>query len=306
MVNQMDAGSRGSMFDEVEVRPIEVEPYEGNLKPVLVLSIITAIFLLSFFFWLTYALSKGIINNQTIPSSGRINQCAPGQCSVNFENGEKVCPETSGSVVAFQPKYQECTSPNYCDGTTMRYAILPDGDTDPFGICPNDPLSLTGELTKCRCSPLSRCSRNTLSVFQAITGNPYQSLSGTNTSFTQSSTKISQGSIDGPSISSASNTFCRIPLAWLLRSNPGCSTIPTTIDPISTSKNCVASNPCLYGTIAYIVDNPDTFSLEDLNRIPLGCVAGSPCPDIGESFYNVPIFDTNYGEVICKSLEIPS
>lgn len=259
----------------------------------LILPVVVTILLLAFFFWLAYATGVGIFESQSIQRTAGWF-CSPGQCAVDNSTGEKICPTNPSARQPYDIMTQHCSDKYNCTSNTYRYAILSDGSTDAFGQCDDG--------VPCRCSSRPRCARYITSIFQTVSGNPYTSSSA---QFNQIEADIGKSTIDGPAISSnaISSSFCEIPSTWLFRSVPGCGAVPPGLTTFSSLKSCFASNPCLYGTPAYVTDDIDSFTSESLTRIPVACVNGSPNECINDPLdpttFNVPVYDTNYGGIVC-------
>lgn len=272
---------------------IDVKVAPGTVDSNVILPIVTVILLLSFFIYLSYAIFLGMFQSQA-QKSDFVNFCDPGLCAVDTVTGEKFCPEDPTGSQSYNPKTQVCSNKYGCSNSLYRYAILSDGSTDPFGNCEENVV--------CRCVSSPHCSRYISSVFQAIAGNPYTS--DPDTEFNQTAPFVGQGSIDGPSINSNNNTFCTIPRTWLFQSSPGCSTIPPNLTTIESTKTCFDSNPCIYGVPAFITDSSDDFTLSDLDRTPIGCVQGQKCENNSDQFFNVTLYDTNLGGIVCRNFRI--
>lgn len=271
--------------DEVEVH------ITSSAGSSLILPVVVAIFILAFFFWLAYATGLGIAQSQIIKNSAGWF-CSPGQCAVDMSTGEKICPNGTERQ-SYDINTQICSNKYSCSANGYRYAVLSDGSTDSFGVCEDG--------VACRCVNRSQCARYISGIFQTVSGNPY---TASNTAqFSQKQTSIGQGSIDGPSVSS-NNNFCEIPSNWLFRSVPGCGALPPALTTFSSFKSCFASNPCLYGTPAYITDDVNGFTAASLDRIPVACVngSGSECINdpLDDAVFSVPVYDTRYGGIVCK------
>lgn len=284
-INQ-ERGTKKYALADVRVAP-------GTVDSNIILPIITTIILLAFFVYLSYAIFLGMFKSQ-VQKSELALFCDPGLCAVDKKTGEKICPNDISIRQPYNPLTQVCSNKYSCSDSALRYAILSDGSTNNFGECE--------ENIACRCSISPLCSRYIASIFQAISGNPYTN--DPDTQFNQAAPFVGQGSIDGPSIGSSSNTFCKIPRSWLFKSSPGCATVPLNLNTKEATKECFNSNPCLYGIPAFITESSDNFTLEDLDRIPVGCVSGNICENTGENFFNIPIYDTNLGGIVCKNFRI--
>lgn len=273
----------------------DVRAAPGSVDSDTILPIVTSIILLAFFIYLSYAIFLGMFKSQ-LRKSELAFFCDPGLCAVDNSTGEKMCPDNPDQSQPYNPLTQVCSTKYGCSNSTFSYAILSDGSTDSFGVCNKN--------IACRCSNSPLCSRYITSIFQVISGNPYTN--DPNTQLNQAAPFVGQGSIDGPSIgkASSSNTFCKIPRSWLFKSSPGCATLPLNLNTNESTKECFNSNPCLYGTPAFITNNSDDFTLVDLDRTPVGCVSGVNCKNEESGFFNVTIYDTNLGGIVCKNFRI--
>ena len=283
-----------SEMDDISIRPgdevtVHITSSSGSS---LILPVVVALILLAFFFWLAYSTGVGISQSQALKESTGW-YCSPGQCAVDMSTGEKLCPSGSDRQ-PYDITTQICSNKYSCSASGYGYAVLSDGSTDVFGVCE--------EGVACRCVNRPHCSRYVSSIFQTVSGNPYTAAN--DAQFTQKQASLSQGSIDGPAITSNNNSFCEIPSAWLFRSVPGCGALPPQLTTFSSLKSCFDSNPCLYGTLAYVTDDSDVFDSASLNRIPVACVAGEDglCENdpLDSEVFNVPVYDTRYGGIVCK------
>jgi hypothetical protein len=289
-------GSYGSLFDNGPRGPrvTKIEPDSSDVTSDTILVIISAIIIAGFFIWLSFGVSKGISEQQYLDSQvGFV--CSPGQCAVDNITGEKICPESGSITIGYDIDTQVCSDPIYCTDSIFRYAIRHDGSTNSFGICDDGDI--------CRCSPVARCPRYITSTFDTILGNPYSGVNFTDTTFTQTDIVLPPGQTDGVSFNNA--RFCSVPFEWLFRSSPGCNTVVPNQDPVSGVTNCIDNNPCLSGTLAYISSDSSSFNTQDLITTTLSCVQGIRCtPSKDTSLYNAPIYDTNYGGVVCRLIPI--
>lgn len=283
---------------------------EPDDTPNLIIPLIVLIIIVLFLGYMGYLLiSSGFRNTSQgdrVRNDNRSNFniiCGAGQCSTNIQSGFKTCPINDQQSIAVDPSREVCNSRFVCDNPLTPYAVQSDGSTNINGVCePN---------TECPCVNNFRCPNYILSVFTTSNGNPYQSLSGQRITFPQNSAYISSSGTptDLPPIqfTNPSTTFCLAPPAWLPLSNPGCNFVSGTnnitysdiLYCMGGSNGCsgLNSNPCLQGTLAFITDNPDSLRQSNIATSQLGCARGNPCP-CGQ----VAIFDTNFGNIICRQL----
>lgn len=292
-------------MDNLVYKEPDEKPRSGKIVEVglissgLLIAITTAIFLAFFFSWLAYALTLSVVKTQ-VSANSSIFQCAPGECAMDTVTGEKMCPGTIESI-AYSPTTQVCVSPHICDTNTQRYALNSDGSTNAFGICENDPV--TGLPTECRCMKYASCPFYTTATFSTITGNAYGNLINSRTTFAQKVTPEYTTGIPtnqnqqskGINITNTTAEFCQIPIDWIFRSTPGCSSLvkPGTPDLVQDTISCFNSHPCLRGTLAFVVDDSSTFNYSQINYYPVACVAGEPGPA-----GSLALYDKAYGGLV--------
>lgn len=289
--------------------------YDYTISQDLVVVILMSVILGSFYIWLTAATfqSTVISENNQIRVEAEF-ECSLGQCPVDLETGEKLYdPADPNKLYKFNPATQRCTSLASCDVSPMIFAINSDGSTNSLGECEFDPI--TRKQTFCRCSSKPFCSYYTASYFQTTEGNPFQSIDNSRTTFSEIGRK--ENDLYGVEYDNPNNTFCEIPVNWLFRvEGSSCSNFSYNDDPFTAVKQCIESQPCGNGTVAFLTDNPDGFSKEDLARFPVACVR-SQCLTPGSNFcsttgtcaenaavgeMNVPIFDLRAEMLLCKSI----
>lgn len=277
-----------------------------------VLSVIMLVILIIFFLFILSILieSNFQVTTQTnrVPSDKRPATeftCPTGTCPTNIVTGVKTCPQVD-QPSPYDPQIQVCNSKFRCDNPLTPFALLPDGSTTITGVCENN--------TSCPCLKVTQCPNYILSVFTTSGGNPFQSLQGQRITFPQESTFVGVNGVRTtvPPIqyNNPATTFCAAPISWLPLANPGCNfvaepnsiTYADIVTCMGLPRGCtggVITNPCLQGTLAFISNNPDALTQAEITTTQLGCVRGEPCP-CGQ----VAIFDTNYGNVVCKQLPL--
>lgn len=306
----MDNNDIVSILDRDAPRSTVTTVTENNISDPIIQIIVIIIFIL-FFGWMLYLLiSSGFKSSYTPTSASGTGsvvldngtsfiQCSPGQCVTNIFTGAKTCPTEDIAIYA-NPTQEVCNPRHSCTNPLTPFALLSDGSTNFYGICEPG--------VECSCLRIPQCAQYILSVFTTSNGNPYQNFNGQRITFPQESTYVNNISglptTNPPIQYNTSTTFCAAPLSWLPLSNPGCNF--TTGSSISYDEllicmglpnqcNGSLGNPCLQGTLAFITDNPDTFTQSDINTTQLACVRGEPCPC---GF--VSLFDTNYGAIVCR------
>lgn len=279
--------------------------------PDIVLPLVILILFIVFVAWMLYLLiSSGFSTSSPsnpVASDRRTTTtvtCAPGQCGTNLTTGIKTCPVGDVSL-QINPAESVCNSRFVCDNPLTPFAVQSNGATDITGVCEPG--------VECPCLRVSQCPNFILSVFTTSNGNPYTGLIGQRITFPQETSYVTtNGAItDTPPIqfNDPSVVFCATPPTWLPISNPGCNFInastPNSItyaDLIicaGTISGCsgLTASPCLQGILAAISDNPDNLNQQNILTSQFGCVRGTPCPC---GF--LPVFDTNYGGVVCRQL----
>lgn len=273
---------------------IEVSEYKNpeltrdDPTPTNVLVLISAILVILFLLWMAYLMVTSypeVIGEQPLA-------CAPGQCATNIYNGEKTCLGPNDIVYA-NPSYQVCNSPTLCDNGSTPFALQNDGSTNTNGVCPSG--------VNCRCLTHQQCSDYIVANFNTINGNAFTSLTGTRTAFVQSNVTVApngtRSNIPPLSFNSNNTTFCTVPLDFIPRSSPGCAYL-TEIN----SSNYIGcfnnSQPaCITGTLAFIPENANDLTLNQIQSTPVGCVRGVQCTG-----QNVAVWDNQLGATVCRHL----
>jgi hypothetical protein len=217
--------------------------------------------------------------------------CGRGECVTNIYNGSKICPVLESGVLIADPAFEVCNSKFLCDNPITPYALLSDGSTDNNGICQRG--------VTCRCLRQPQCSSNIVSVFTTSNGTPYQSFAEQRItiaqSLVQSNTNVSTAGTLSPNfqITDPLVNFCTITNSWLKNLSPGiCNDIaPNTIAGVVTCQN---RNPCIAGTLAFIPDNIEEFTKDQINVTKMACVYGKPC-----NGNNLTVWDSRINDVVC-------
>lgn len=220
--------------------------------------------------------------------------CPPSYCATNIFNGEKRCPNP-GDIMAADAAIEVCNPSNRCIDSKTPFAVNSDNSTTSNTFCEED---------QCRCLPNPQCANHIVSMFRTTDGNPYRSLEGKRTQFSQLDTaKIphtNKFSSNTPfSFDDPLTTFCQIPIDFAFRSTPGCVAENNIIDEQAIIE-CLDQNtnkPCIRGVLSYLSNDPENFNEQKLFNTPLGCTQGIPC-DAGE----IPIYDLRFGRLLCKKL----
>jgi hypothetical protein len=263
-----------------------------NDTPTYVLVTLSVLIVVLFFLYLAYA----VVESPTATVGTVLQQCAPGQCATNIYNGEKLCPGGTGSStsgILADPAFEVCNSQLICDNPLTPYAVQDDLSTSITGVCQPGIV--------CRCLTKPQCAEYIVSIFNTANGNPFAGLQGSRTIFTQSNTHVTAGgtatSVPPITYPNTLSSFCTVPLDFLNRSSPGCS-FATEMNQ-TTIQQCMAmNNACLVGTLAFLPDNFNTFSVTDINSTPLACVRGTGCTGPGQ----VAVWNNELGQVLCSTL----
>jgi hypothetical protein len=242
----------------------------------------------SFFIFIIYILASTNFS-KTKKSQQAIIICDNNQCATNIKNGIRRCPE-NGEKMAINPDIEVCNTQFICDNQVTPYALISDGSTNSDGICE--------EGVNCPCVNYLSCPNYISSMFTSlITPSTYTQTSINN--FPQ---------IPVTKITNPQSQFCTVPFSWLTISNPGCNFVNTfdySNEDVLTCMNlinsCVLSepsNPCLYGTLAFIVDNETIVNQNTIPNLLLGCVKSNPVCDCDE----YSIYNTDSGEIMCSKI----
>lgn len=210
--------------------------------------------------------------------------CDEGECSTNIFNGEKQCP--INGKIPYDPSVEVCNSRFTCESNLTPYALRSNGSTNALGLC--EPGNI------CRCLRTARCATNITVTFKSSDG-----------ILEQIPLNI-QGN-DGSEffeITDPLSTFCAIKANNLYKISPGACNF---LDPdnITTSEivNCMRSNPCLVGILAFNPLNTDNFIFNQntIYNIPVSCIASKGplknyCP-----LNSVPVWNNKTGVIECKT-----
>lgn len=233
-------------------------------------------------------------------------QCLPQQCAVNLSTGLKRCATTAGEIITTNPAIEVCSDPFTCSNPVLPYALQSDGSTNNLGQCQSG--------IQCGCVRQPRCPQYVTSYFTRSNGDPYSDPLGQRITFPQVSGYIDLDSgevVNSPPLSytDPNISFCAAPVDWLPFATPGCNFVGTDTMTyqelqicMGAAKGCnnVTFNPCLQGTLAVITGDPGSINQLSVLNQEVACVAGQAC-NCGE----IAIYDTNFGGVICRTLELP-
>ncbi|GIW70050.1 MAG: hypothetical protein KatS3mg101_0797 [Patescibacteria group bacterium] len=165
------------------------------------------------------------------PGVGKL-RCKDGYCATSLITGNKRC----GTGVIYDPAFETCNPPFSCEHPTP-YAVKLDGSTDDTGVCPKD--------TICRCLRKPRCNPMTVTVFERVED------------FYRQRDDLNE------------NSQCYISPYVLNRLVPRTSECSFGRSPTNEELlNCIKSNPCNRGTLAFFEDTGVVSCFENLGKEP--------------------------------------
>jgi len=235
--------------------------------------------------------------------------CPAGECPTNIATGEKRCPVNPLQQMLFDPSYEVCNPVSACTNPRTPYAVLFDQSTDFEGVC---------NFSGCRCVNYAASPSFTQVIFQVQGGDLYAS----NPQLLDKwyliqipNTAVGQGNNVGMRYADPNTQFATIAPSVLSKLSPQttvCQNIyalgpeVTSIDTI----NCVNSNPCQNGKMAYILGYNQLFTsfdpIENANTTPLGCVPAildNPIDEMENSLDcfpgYAPVFNYMNGKIYC-------
>lgn len=229
-------------------------------------------------------------------------RCEAGECATSLVSGAKRCPATDTDRVIYSPQYEVCNRRDLCNSSLTPFAERGDGSTAVLGGC-------EGGLP-CRCLKELRCGNHFISSFIVKQGSVFLGTERPVLSIAPDTPPII--------INDITTQFCTVvgPLLPNVSGANGCKAAATTPSLTSFSQ-CIKSNPCPNGVMAFVPSNPETFVLQTGNldawtTTPMGCVAGEVLTNlttsnpslIGTSALcqnndEVPLYDVYRGELRC-------
>jgi hypothetical protein len=235
--------------------------------------------------------------------------CPAGECPTNIATGEKRCPVNPLQQMLFDPAYEVCNPVSACTNPRTPYAVLFDQSTNLEGVC---------NFAGCRCVNYAATPSFTQVIFQVQGGDLYASNPQLLDKWylTQiPNTAVGQGNNIGMRYADPNTQFSTIAPSVLSKLSPQttvCQNIyalgpeVTSVDTI----NCVNSNPCQNGKMAYILGYNQLFTnfdpIEDANTTPLGCVPAIVDNPINETDSSLdcfpgyaPVFNYMNGKIYC-------
>ena len=287
--------------------PAPIVEKGDSISSYIIILIILIIFII-FWCWIAYVMST------QPPTDKLLFACVAGQCGTNMFNGEKRCPVNNSDVVLIDPAYEVCNSKYTCENPLTPFALQSDGSTNNLGVC--EPNSI------CRCLNNATCGSQVTSLFQVTNGSLYSTEPGGRFSFQQIpiTGDLGAGNVN---YEDSTTNFCSIKASNLNRLSPGSCTFDDSDfnDPKGTvlvSTNCINSNPCVRGVMAFNTSNPSSLEINGVGisevfSIPVTCINaniscdtfGIPCPNNVCPVAMVPYWDERWGLVRCALINYP-
>jgi hypothetical protein len=277
-----------------------------------IIGIIIILIFLIFICWILYKVSNNQQGNKLLIA------CQAGLCGTNIYNGEKRCPRYSTDVVLIDGSYEVCNSRFTCDNPKTPYALLTNGSTNLSGVCDTD--------TICRCLTYAQCATHVTTLFQSVNGTSYSN--SRSMTFNQIPMSSDLGT-DNVTFTDLSVNFCGIKTNNLNRLSPGSCTFSdfdyntNNNSKVYFSTECINSNPCSLGIMAFDTNNPAQLEEEGIKytsviNTPVTCVNSKiMCDDPDDPDYrkryqcennqctpgSVPYWDQRWGYLRCTNIQ---
>lgn len=246
-----------------------------------------------FWIWVMYKL----YNNAPIPKY--FLQCPRGQCATNIYNGEKRCLDDDTTSIIYDPTFEVCNSRYTCENLKTRYAVQNDGSADVSGICPPQ--------NTCRCLQKPQCGTSVLVTFNSLGGSVAGGVAPGEANLTTILQKAHtvQGNVGIPlEIDNSFNDSCALRLDFanrLVPRTPECSAMD--FNSLESVKNCIRSNPCTMGTIAFVTKEIESFRFKKVDGkpntdYPFSCFVDRSSYS-GCSGDRVPVWDYTQDRITC-------
>lgn len=278
-----------SILDTGPRKPF-VLPEDRTSKYVLIgISVILLVFWYTF---LIYTAQDDIVGRNTVV----YGTCPTGHCPTNVETGEKRCLADMSTVALYDLKTETCNPRYSCSDTRTPFALLTDGSTNVNGFC--------DENVACRCIPEQRCPIYTMALFSMTGGSEYVSNSADSKvgySLVQVGSVMQDGvGSESISLKNPNTEFCAIGVSSLNRIAPNACDF-VGVPSFKTTSDCIATNPCITGTIAYVTKDSkviENIEKEYINNV-IACVPGEKC-----SAGNYPLWDAKKGKIECVAYPV--
>jgi len=254
---------------------------------------------------------SGLTAPSNLNSAQVLEKCPYGECPTSILTGDKRCPVNSLQQMLFDPTYEVCNPADACTSTATPNAILFDQSTAQDGIC---------DTPRCRCINYLSSASYIQSLFQVNGGSIYTSnpqLLG-KWYFTQiPNSAIGQGNNIPIKYSDPQNQFWKISPSLLFYLTPKTNECQNAfaLGPEARARDvidCVNSNPCINGKMAYILGYNQFFTsfdyYNDALSTSVACVPAildNPAP--GANGYGnlncqdgyAPVFNYITGTIYC-------
>ena len=243
--------------------------------------------------------------------------CQKTFCPTNRFSGQKRCPENPNIPLQYDPIIEVCNPSNACTDDSTPYAIQSDGSTSLSGIC---------DIDGCRCVNYFTTPSYTQVLFNMVNGSIFSAdpTSQSRTVFQQQVTPyVGEGNNVPIVYTDPTTQFFEISPTFLYIISPtSCTTIfnnTSDADPQPTNLQilqCINSNPCLSGRMAYIPS--DTVSFADFDSDDISGGVGLACvpntvensPNNDNSCYTqsgvlyAPVFNSINGKIYCYETNV--
>ena len=193
----------------------------------------------------------------------QLNKCPAGFCAIGKTTGLKRCPDGNYQLV-YNNVEEVCTRADFCDYSSLPYAVLTDGTTSLSGKCN------TG--VACRCTDQKSCDTGIVSPFETVLGTNYDP-SQNNFSIIQIPDTNSKYGYDSIILPTPSSQVCVLNPGFTDRLTNGCNFINSVRDKLDcqniSSLVPVSSNPGTsgrVGSLQYNVNIGDTSFISVLDE----------------------------------------
>jgi hypothetical protein len=239
--------------------------------------------------------------------------CQKSYCPTNRLTGEKRCSKDGSIPLQYDPIFEVCNPIKGCVNDSTPYAVQTDGSTNLNGIC---------DVDGCRCVNYLSSPEYTQVIFNMQNGNIYSQYATQQgrVVFKQNPTSyVGQGNLAPMYYKDPSTQFYEISPSLLSYVTPVCPKLQIIPEPNDLDYvECINSNPCIVGKMAYIPKNSSefiNFNVSDLSGgVPLACVSNTvENPPDPENYPNscissvlteiyAPVFNTITGQIKCFQL----
>lgn len=251
--------------------------------------------------------------------------CPAGDCPTDRFTGQKRCPKNLNQPIQYNPITEVCNPVAGCTASATPYAVQADGSTNLSGLC---------DIDGCRCVNFLQTPSYTQVIFNMINGNLYSSYANQQgrLALTQTVSPYGGEGNNVPQIYQNPETqFFEIApslVSYLIPSTCDVDFVNTPNPGADKLLECINSNPCLSGRLAYIPDSSAgyvTFGNGSLQgSLPVSCVPNSvenppdqvnfpnSCqnslisyPPGVTGYHYAPVFNMSTGRIKCFETDIP-